>query len=256
MISQGYPLAGFVIGLLVGLTGVGGGSLMTPLLILVFGVHPVAAVGTDLLQAAITKTAGTAVHGLGRNVDWTIVGRLSLGSLPASAVTLLCLGQSLNSPAAGHVISVLLGVVVILTAIVVLFRAALLRFAGAGVERFSPARTAMLTVFTGFVVGVLVTLTSVGAGALGVVALAFLYPRLPMPRLVAADIAHAVPLTLLAGIGHWWLGSLHAALLGALLMGSIPGVVVGSLLVTRVPDRMLRPALALVLLLAGSKLIH
>jgi uncharacterized membrane protein YfcA len=251
-----FPASGFLVGFLIGMTGVGGGSLMTPLLILVFGVHPIAAVGTDLLQAAITKTAGTAVHGLGHNVEWGIVGRLALGSLPASALTLLLLAYGLNSPQAGHVISVLLGVVVILTAIVLLFRGALLRIAGEGAGRLIPKRAFILTVGTGFVVGVLVTLTSVGAGALGVVALAFLYPRLSMSRLVAADIAHAVPLTLLAGLGHWWLGSLHAALLGALLLGSVPGVVIGSLLVTRVPDRVLRPALAIVLLLAGSKLIH
>ncbi len=153
-------------------------------------------------------------------------------------------------------ISILLGIMVMLTAVVMLFRSMLMRLSGGAADRLSRRRAAALTVASGVVLGVLVTLTSVGAGALGVVALAFLYPHLSTSRLVAADIAHAVPLTLLAGLGHWWLGSVDWMLLGALLVGSIPGVIVGSLLVARIPERVLRSVLAVVLLLAGGKLIH
>jgi uncharacterized membrane protein YfcA len=138
----------------------------------------------------------------------------------------------------------------------VLFKGALVRLTGPVADRLPRSWAAALTVMAGAVLGVLVTLTSVGAGALGVVLLTFLYPHLPTSRVVGADIAHAVPLTLLAGIGHWWLGSIDWGLLGALLVGSVPGVVAGSLLVPRVPERVLRPVLALVLLAAGSKLIH
>jgi len=251
-----YPLAGLLVGILIGLTGVGGGSLMTPILILLFGIAPVSAVGTDLLQAAVTKTAGTAVLGMGRTIAWRIVGRLAAGSLPASALTLFFLAPRLHAPEATRIITVLLGAAVVLTAIALLFKKALLRVTGGAAERLSRRRAAALTVAAGALLGVLVTLTSVGAGALGVVMLAFLYPRLPTSHIVGADIAHAVPLTLLAGLGHWWLGDINWHLLGALLVGSIPGVVVGSLLVTRVPERVLRPVLAVVLLVAGGKLIH
>jgi uncharacterized membrane protein YfcA len=253
---QFYPLAGFLIGLLIGLTGVGGGSLMTPLLILVFGITPVSAVGTDLLQAFVTKSVGTAVHGAGRTVAWRIVLRLATGSLPASALTVLLLSQRLHSVSGTRVIPIVLGASVILTAVAVLFKGTLLRLTGPAAGRLSCRWSAALTVAAGLVLGVLVTLTSVGAGALGVVMLTFLYPDLPTSRVVGADIAHAVPLTLVAGLGHWWLGSIDWSLLGALLVGSVPGVIVGSLLVARVSERVLRPVLALVLLTAGTKLIY
>ncbi len=251
-----YPVAGFLVGLLVGLTGVGGGSLMTPLLILLFGVAPASAVGTDLLQASVTKTAGTAILGMGHSVAWPVVGRLAAGSLPAAALTLLFLAPHLHTPRATHVITTLLGCAVVLTAVALLFKKTLLRVSGGAAERLSRRRAAALTVGAGVLLGMLVTLTSVGAGALGVVMLTFLYPRLPTARIVGTDMAHAVPLTLLAGIGHWWLGDVDWNLLGSLLVGSIPGVVVGSLLVTRVPEHVLRPVLAIVLLIAGGKLIY
>jgi hypothetical protein len=250
-----YPVAGLLVGLLVGLTGVGGGSLMTPLLILVFGVHPVTAVGTDLLQAAATKAAGTSVHGLSGTIEWRITNRLACGSVPAAALTILALSLTLRGGGAPHVISVLLGVAVIVTAVALLFRGPLLRVAMARSMAMPERVVARLTVAAGVVLGVMVTITSVGAGALGVVALAFLYPRLPTPRIVAADIAHAVPLTLLAGLGHWWLGTIDWPLLGSLLLGSLPGVVIGSLLATRVPDAVLRPVLAFVLVLVGGQLL-
>ncbi|MDQ2804228.1 MAG: sulfite exporter TauE/SafE family protein, partial [Pseudomonadota bacterium] len=189
-------------------------------------------------------------------VEWRIVLLLACGSVPASALTILVLAVGLHNAGAAHVVSLLLGVVVIVTAVLVLSRAMLLRVSGGMVDRMPRHRAVQLTVAAGTVLGVLVTVTSVGAGALGVVFLAFLYPRLPTARIVAADIAHAVPLTLLAGLGHWWLGSIDWPLLGALLLGSVPGIVVGSLLVTRMPDLMLRPLLALILIVVGGKLIY
>jgi uncharacterized membrane protein YfcA len=242
------------VGLLVGLTGVGGGSLMTPLLILLFGVHPVTAVGSDLLQASVTKSVGSLVHGLSGTIEWRITALLACGSVPASVLTILLLSQR-TEPAASELISLLLGVLVILTALTVLFRGALLRLSAAQAHDATPRHAAPLTVAAGVTLGVLVTLTSVGAGALGVVALAFLYPRLPTARIVAADIAHAVPLTLIAGIGHWWLGTVDWMLIGNLLIGSIPGIVIGSVVATRVPEMVLRPILAAVLLLVGSRLV-
>lgn len=255
MISHGYPVAGFIVGLLVGLTGVGGGSLMTPMLILVFGIHPVSAVGTDLLQASLTKIAGTSVFGLNRQVEWRIVGWLLVGSMPAAALTLLALAHGMQGGSVSHVITRALGALVVLTAATILLRGVLSRLIGTGLDRIGDRRRAALTVATGVVLGVFVTLTSVGAGAMGMVALTYLYPRMPTSRLVAADIAHAVPLTMIAGLGHWWLGSVDFALLGALLLGSIPGVIVGSLLTSRVSERVLRPVLAAVMLLAGGKLV-
>jgi len=250
-----YPLAGLLVGLLVGLTGVGGGSLMTPLLILLFGVHPVTAVGTDLLQAAATKTVGTAVHGLRGKVEWRITGLLACGSIPASAMTILALWLAGAGPAQSRAVSMLVGFMVIITAIALVFRGAMMRFSSRHGAAPAPPWVAPATVAVGVVLGVLVTITSVGAGALGVVALVMLYPHLPIGRIVAADIAHAVPLTLLAGLGHWWLGSIDWALLGSLLVGSVPGVVVGSFLATRVPDLVLRPAVAAVLLIVGGRLL-
>ena len=253
-----YTIAGFSVGAIVGLTGVGGGSLMTPLLVLMFGINPSVAVGTDLLYAAVTKAGGTVVHGLKGTVDWTVTRRLASGSIPASALTLLTLGYFAPGGIGGAtaVIKVALGIALLLTAMAIIFRKHIQAFAlarSAGKE--NPRRTAVLTVLTGIVLGVLVSISSVGAGALGVSALFFLYPRLPTLRIVGSDIAHAVPLTLVAGIGHWFLGSVDWSLLGSLLIGSLPGIWLGSHVSTRVPDRVLRPILATMLVLVGSKLI-
>jgi hypothetical protein len=251
-----YAVSGLAVGLLVGLTGVGGGSLMTPLLVLVFGIHPSTAVGTDLLYAAATKTVGTAVHGASGTVDWRIVGRLALGSVPATVLTLLVLAHfGARSGAANHVITLVLGLALIATAIVILFRRIILdcvnRYGGAP----NPQRTTRFTVLLGAILGVLVSLSSVGAGAIGVTVLLVLYPSLPANRLVGSDIAHAVPLTLIAGFGHWLIGSVNLDLLASLLCGSIPGIVIGSMLATRIPDRVLRPILASSLALVGGRLI-
>ena len=250
-----YVFSGLFIGFLVGLTGVGGGSLMTPLLILLFGIHPGTAVGSDLLYAAVTKIAGTGVHGRHGSVDWRVTARLATGSVPAVLVTLAGLavlpGANMNS----RFVTVTLGVVLLLTAVLLVYRAALLRVFAAAIDRLTPRQITGLTVATGVVLGCLVTLTSVGSGALGMTALLLLYPRLPSVRLIGSDIAHAVPLTLLAGFGHWLLGDVDFGLVGSLLVGSLPGVVIGSLVSFRAPDIVLRLTLAAVLLVTSVRLL-
>jgi uncharacterized membrane protein YfcA len=251
-----YTLSGFVVGLLVGQTGMGGGALMTPLLILLFGVNPVTAVGTDLLYASVTKTVGTLVHGVNHTVQWRIVGLLAAGSVPATALTLLAISEfDLSGSTAAGVIAKVLGLMLLLTSLSLLFRGKFLTVAGPRLMAVEPRQTKLLTVTMGVVLGVLVTVTSVGAGALGVTALLLLYPRLPMAVIVGSDIAHAVPLTLVGGIGHWYLGSVDWHLLISLLTGSVPGIIVGSYLSARVPDGMLRPILSVMLILIGCRLI-
>ena len=200
-----YPVAGLMVGLIVGLTGVGGGSLMTPLLVLLFGVAPHTAVGTALLYAAAPKSVGTAVHPAGGSVDWTIVRRLAIGSVPATALTLVAISQlGAESRSVTHAITGMLGVGLMLTSVSILFRPAILAW---GHKRFgviSEQRAVRWTVVSGVVLGVLVSLSSVGAGALGVTVLFLLYPTIPTVRIVGSDLAHAVPLTLLAGVGHWY----------------------------------------------------
>ena len=250
-----FALSGFAVGVLVGFTGVGGGSLMTPLLVLVFGIHPATAVGTDLLYAAATKSVGTVVHGFGRTVDWGIVLRLAAGSVPATAITLLLMSRMGGTLGSAHgPITTVLGVALIMTAIAILFRRIITEFFARRVGEMAPRTTTIFTVILGAVLGILVSLSSVGAGAIGVTVLLILYPRLPAGKLVGSDIAHAVPLTLLAGIGHWMMGSVDWALLISLLCGSIPGIIIGSLLSSRAPDRVLRPILASTLALVGGKL--
>ena len=251
-----HPFSGFIVGMLVGLTGVGGGSLMTPLLVLLFGVHPSTAIGTDLLYAAVTKTVGTAVHGLGRTVEWSVVRRLVAGSAPATVATLLFLylsgiGQGQNH----HLISVILGFALLLAALSLLLGKRVPAYVGKRFGAPSPATAAKLTVVVGAVLGVLVSISSVGAGALGVTALVMLYPRLPVGRIVGSDIAHAVPLTFLAGLGYWMLGSTDWHLLFSLLIGSIPGIIIGSALAARLPELVIRPVLAATLLLVGGRLV-
>lgn len=254
-LEWGYVVSGLSVGLLVGLTGVGGGSLMTPILILIFGISPVSAVGTDLLYAAATKTAGSAVHGAHATIDWRIVGRLALGSVPAAIITLLALNAlGIDSHKANTIVSHVLGVALLITASALVFRKWLLKTYASKVGHLTPNQTIRFTVLTGVILGALVASTSVGAGALGVTALILLYPELPAVRLVGSDIAHAVPLTLVAGAGHWMLGNINFALMGTLLLGSIPGILIGSTLAPRVPEIYLRRAMAVVLTAVAVKL--
>ena len=252
-----YTLSGFAVGAIVGLTGVGGGSLMTPLLVLLFGVHPATAVGTDLLYAAMTKAGGTVAHSRKGHIEWRITLRLAAGSIPAAALTVLVLSQlPKGSTAISHIISHGLGFALMLTAIAILFGRKLREYASQQEE--SPLRQRYLgkiTVLVGVILGVLVTISSVGAGALGVAALFFLYPKLSPVKIVGSDVAHAVPLTLVAGLGHWLLGGVDWSLLGALLLGSLPGIWIGSHLSAKVPEHILRRILASMLVLIGTKLV-
>jgi uncharacterized membrane protein YfcA len=251
-----YSASGLGVGFLVGLTGVGGGSLMTPLLVLLFGVHPATAVGTDLLYAAATKATGTLVHGLKGSVDWRVTGRLAAGSVPAALVTLWLLHRyGMDSPGAGKLIQTVLGVALLITSVALVFRPQLAALAARRPVAPAPARTALMTAVTGAVLGVLVSLTSVGAGAIGVTVLLLLYPALPAARIVGSDIAHAVPLTLIAGAGHWLLGSVDWSMLLSLLIGSLPGIALGSHLSSRAPDALLRNILAATLTLVGGRLV-
>jgi uncharacterized membrane protein YfcA len=250
-----YVASGFAVGLLVGMTGVGGGSLMTPLLILLFGVHPSTAVGTDLLYAAATKTGGSVVHGWSRSVHWPAVLRLACGSIPASAVTLLVLWKlDLKSDAERSLVNLVLCFALLLTATSLIFRKSIMDRYRKRLEQVDARTTLIATVITGVVLGVLVSISSVGAGAVGVTVLLLLYPRLPMATIVGSDIAHAVPLTLVAGAGHWALGSVDWALMGVLLMGSLPGIIIGSYSALRVPETVLRVTLAAVLILVAGKI--
>ncbi len=251
-----YTVAGLVVGFIVGVTGMGGGALMTPLLILLFNISPAMAIGTDLLFASITKSGGIWVHGHRGNVDWKIVRLLCMGSLPAAALVVLLL-QQYSGGSAGDMKKVLttsLGIALLLTAPAILFKGRLLHIAQSSLnlQRFVHWRTPA-TIFAGAVVGALVTLSSVGAGVLGTMTLFFLYPYLPSVRVVGTDIAHAVPLTAVAGLGHLSLGHVDLTLLGSLLLGSLPGIYLGSHLSSKIPERVLRPILGSVLLLFGAK---
>lgn len=250
-----HALAGLFVGLLVGLTGVGGGSLMTPLLVLMFGVAPQTAVGTDLLYAAATKTVGTTIHGWRDTVDWKIVRRLASGSIPAALATLWALSYYGHiGKSAQHSIMLVLGVMLALTSVTVTYQKRLMALARARDPLENQGWIVALTVLLGAVIGFAVSLSSVGAGAIGVTALLMLYPRLPIARIVGSDIAHAVPLVLISGAGHWYIGDVNGVLLANLLLGSIPGVIVGSLISTNARDSVLRPLLALVLAISSWQL--
>jgi uncharacterized membrane protein YfcA len=249
--------SGFFVGMLVGATGVGGGSLMTPLLVLVMGVAPATAVGTDLLYACITKVGGAWAHGRRNNVDWGVAGWLALGSLPAAALTLIVLNVlALDTASYSAVITKTLAVALLFTSLALLFKDQLHGWAmrRASREPGEARQPRVATVLTGAVLGALVTISSVGAGALGVAALLFVYPGLASTRIVGTDIAHAVPLTLVAGLGHASLGGVDWSLLGSLLIGSLPGVYVGSMLSRSLSERILRFVLATVLLLVAARL--
>jgi uncharacterized membrane protein YfcA len=254
-----YTISGFLVGLIVGVTGVGGGSLMTPLLVLLFGVAPATAVGTDLLYASLTKTMGGWVHARRDTVDWKIVGLLSMGSLPAAVLTILTLKYlALDEKTLRGLVTGVLSVALLLTGTALLVKDQVKKIAqrknGMMIElhhRYLPAAT----IVTGALVGILVTISSVGAGALGMVVLLFLYPRHQTVKLVGTDIVHAVPLTALAGMGHLALGTVDLVLLGSLLLGSLPGIYIGSHLSAKVPEKVLRNVLAVILLLISFKMM-
>ena len=250
-----YAIAGFAVGMLVGMTGVGGGSLMTPVLILLFGMPPAVAVGTDLLHAAVTKTAGSLVNGFNQTIDWRVVRRLATGSIPTTIVTMSVLSAlDINSAAARELINAVLTFALIVTAVTLLFRDRIVRLSAGRLDVLRPRQAAVLTVIVGGVLGTIVSISSVGAGAIGVICLVLLYPKLPTARIVGSDIAHAVPLTLVAGIGHWFLGSVDLQVVMFLILGSVPGILVGSYAALRIPEFVLRIVLAAALLVVATKL--
>jgi uncharacterized membrane protein YfcA len=249
-----YVASGVLVGALVGFTGVGGGSLMTPILILVFGIHPSTAVGTDLLYASATKTAGSAVHGVNGTIDWKVVGWLALGSVPMTVLTILLLyWLGIDSKQTQTVITKVLAFALLLAAVALFLRRPLMKFYERRVGELPARNVALLTVLTGAVLGVLVTISSVGAGAIGVTALVLLYPKMPSRRIVGSDVAHAVPLTLVAGLGHSILGTVNYAMLASLLLGSLPAIVISSVAAARASDTVVRLALATVLLLVCAR---
>jgi uncharacterized protein len=251
-----FVLSGFAVGFLVGMTGVGGGSLMTPLLILLFHVHPVTAVGTDLIYASVTKTGGSLVHGLNRSIDWRIVRRLALGSLPASLLTMMVLWLlKIDQAAYSGLVTKILGAALIATAAALLFRRRLLASYSRRIGVLDERQTRIFTILTGVALGSLVTISSVGAGALGVTALLLLYPELPVVKIAGSDIAHAVPLTLVAGVGHLATGGIDISVLVSLLCGSLPGIMLSSLFAPRLPDRALRILLAVTLAIVAVRLL-
>jgi len=253
MIDFAQSISGFVVGVVVGLTGVGGGALMTPLLVLLFGIHPATAVGTDLLHAAVTKAGGTYVHARHGRVDWYITGLLAAGSIPTAILTVLGLRHFAGGFGESRIITLVLGGALVLTACALALRSYLI--GRPRPDEMPVPRRPVLTAAAGVVLGFVVTITSVGAGALGVTALFLLYPQLKTSRIVASDLAHAVPLTLVAGLGHWMFGSVDFHLLLSLLVGSLPGIYIGSHFAGRIPDTLLRWILAAILLLVGVKLI-
>lgn len=256
-----FSVAGLVVGMAVGITGVGGGSLMTPILILVFGFAPSAAVGTDLLYAAGTKGFGTWLHGRQQTVDWRVVGLMASGSLPSAVLTIGWLHYVGLSPWVEHLMTITLCVAIITTAVLTLVRKRLMARIGALDNQGSGLPPHLLqlrepiTVAGGVVLGVLVTLSSVGAGVLGTTLLLLLYPRRAAIRIVGTDIAHAVPLTLVAGLGHLSLGTTDLPVLGFLLLGSLPGIYLGTRLGTRLPDGLLRPIISVLLLVIGASML-
>nr|WP_294915766.1 sulfite exporter TauE/SafE family protein [uncultured Neokomagataea sp.] len=249
-----YSASGLLVGFLVGVTGVGGGSLMTPLLILFFGAKPQSAVGTDLLYAAITKIVGTALNRRLGVVAWRIVLLQMLGSLPAGLLCLLFLHHAGPSEATSHLIKFVLAIALLIIAPVVLLKPWLSKLA-VNQPPLSPRLEAVFTVLLGAVLGALVTMTSVGAGAIGMAALTALYPRLSTRTLVATDIAHAVPLALLAGGGHWLEGAVDTTVLVALLLGSIPGIILGTLFSDRLSDGVQRWVLGILLFVIGLRML-
>jgi uncharacterized protein len=245
---------------MIGLTGIGGGSLMTPILVLLFGQSPVVAVGTDLMFSATTKLAATASFGYSRRVDWRIVGRLAIGSMPAAAGVILWFWMMRQVPSIeNRIIPESLAVMLGLTAIGLLLQEALQRLGLRLTARWLghvERHKVLLTIITGLLLGAAVTLTSVGAGALGAVALLFLYPlRLTPDRLVATDIAHALPVTLLAALGHATLGHVNLQMLACLLVGSVPGVLIASRAVIRIPPRLTRVLIAIMLAMVSQRML-
>lgn len=253
-----YIISGFAVGLLVGLTGVGGGSLMTPILTLVFGVSPTVAVGTDLAFASLTKVSGTIAHRFQNNIHWQIVKHLSIGALPAALIATLGLQYfGTFDQNIGVFIRYAIAVSVLLTVTAILFRSRMIAWLDARPElQLHGTKLTIATIIAGAILGALVTVSSIGAGAIGSTILVLLYPRLKPAEIAGTDIAYAVPLTAIAALGHWWLGTINWELLTTLLLGSVPGIILGSLAARIVPAIALRALLATALTGVAVKLVY
>lgn len=251
-----YILAGASVGLAVGITGVGGGSLMTPLLLL-FGFPAHIAIGTDLMYAAATKAGGVVLHKKNNTIRWRIVFLLAAGSIPASFITVYILKNHFTSPEYyTGILTNSLGIMLIITGLVVMFKQRMQAQAEkqpSGFQLWATRNAAPVTFLMGLVLGCFVTLTSVGAGAFAAAVLLLIYPLLPSIHVIGTDLAHAVPLTLIAGLGHMYLGHVDFGLLACLLIGSLPAIYVGTKLGSKLPENVIRPLLAGVLLLLGVK---
>ncbi|MFN0219267.1 MAG: sulfite exporter TauE/SafE family protein [Hyphomicrobium sp.] len=260
-LSQLWPMivsGGFVVGFLVGMTGVGAGSLMTPFLITQIGVPPPLAVGTDLLFASITKASAAAPHHNFGNVNWRLVRWLAAGSVPG-ALAMLALLHYFNpdTAALARIIKQALVTALVVSALAILVYPFITRRAAAAQADTADVNVKRLaTLALGFTLGTIVTLTSVGAGAIGVVVLTLLYPTLRTRRLIGTDIVHAVPLTLVSGLAHVSMGNADFKLLAVLLVGSLPGIAIGSRLTGKLPDWILRIALAIILCFAAYQLLQ
>ena len=254
-----FTIIGFAVGFIVGMTGVGGGSLMTPILVLGFHIQPAVAVGTDLLYAAITKSGGVFIHQKHGNIQWKILKLLFIGSIPASLCSILIIKQ-LDSAGINYddLIMTTLSIALILTGVFLLGRNQLNKLSkdenSAYIKALHRKFRKPITIFAGVLIGVLVTITSVGAGVIGAAFLFFLYPKYKAIKIVATDIAHAVPITAIAGIGHAHIGTVDYILLGNLIIGSLPGIYLGSKFGTFLPDKVMRPILACMLLAIGIRL--
>ncbi|GIE92559.1 sulfite exporter TauE/SafE family protein [Paractinoplanes rishiriensis] len=246
-------LAGLGVGIIVGLTGMGGGALMTPVLVLVFGVPPVAAVSSDLAASAVMKPFGGWVHARRGTVNWAMVGWLCAGSVPFAFVGVLLLRLVGDDARMQQVIKIALGVALLLAAGGLVLKAWVSRRQPETPPvhvRVKPLPTALVGAAGGLIVG----LTSVGSGSLIIVALLALYPALRANHLVGTDLVQAVPLVTAAALGHAFFGDLQLDLAAAVLLGSIPGVLIGSRISSRAPAGLIRPALVIVLLASALKL--
>ncbi|GGK75980.1 sulfite exporter TauE/SafE family protein [Amphritea balenae] len=254
-----YSFAGLVVGFIVGLTGIGGGALMTPILIVGFGIPPVTAVSTDLLYAAITKFGGSFSYARKKLVEWRVVILLLSGSVPGSLLTLNFLEGLGGLEKVEHLMNITLGVSLVLTSIAVFFRTrirnSVVLLKGTKFEKHGRRYRPAVTVLVGLILGGLVTLSSVGAGALGTAVLILLYPRMSMQNIVGTDLVHAVVLTAIAGAGHYSMGNVDLWLLLFLIMGSLPGVFMGSHIGTRISPKVIQPIMGSLLLAIGMRFV-
>lgn len=258
-----FILAGMLVGFCVGITGVGGGSLMTPILISLFKIEPHIAIGTDLIYASISKLCGSAVHAKKLNIVWSIVIWLSIGSIPASFATHWVLEHYLSQSAQYKaLLTMVLGFMLTITGLSIVFRSQIEKFFKRFRDQQSPSDELSFTgkrriyiIIMGAVLGIFVTLSSVGAGAFGVMALILLFPNLPMIRIIGSDVAHAVLLTFVAGMAHMSSGNVDFHLLGWLLIGSIPAIIFGTLISSKLPEKMIRKILGITLFLLGINFI-